>query len=499
MGAVSGGWVPTINPNPDPSTGPRSGSGAGSGSGGRERCARPVRLAGHVDQVDVGTGEMRRTFDSSSLPDGVLHVGCRNRRATACPACSALYKGDARTLVLAGLVGGRTVPGGVVGHPALFVTLTAPSFGPVHSQRLRPDGGPARACHPRRGICPHGRPAGCHLRHAPDDAQLGEPICPECFDYLGAVVWNALVSRLWSQTRRAVIRHLAGAVGLSLRQARAAVRVASVRVVEMQARGLVHVHTVIRLDGAGGPGDPPPPWADGELLAGAVRADVTESAVACPLLLTGQRELSGEEPDTLDGVVRWGGLLDVSVVRSDAVDRLGNYLAKYLTKSVDGGGLLDRPIRSVGHLRRLGLRPHPERLAFTAWTLGHDPVLGPAVDRAAGRTPRPGSAPARRGGTATTPDGAGRAGGAVRLGGRCGLARWAHSYGYGGHWVAKTQGYSTTFGALRAERAAWARTPRGGEDPADVWGRPLSDGATVTVTDWRYAGRGYPPTPGGAR
>ena len=45
----------------------------------------------------------------------------------------------------------------VVEHPQLFVTLTAPSFGPVHRSR-RPQRAPGRPCRPRRsgGSCPHG-------------------------------------------------------------------------------------------------------------------------------------------------------------------------------------------------------------------------------------------------------------------------------------------------------------------------------------------------------
>ncbi|MGF7233914.1 MAG: replication initiator [Frankia sp.] len=429
-------------------------------------CARPVRLAGHVDEVDVASGEMRRVLDSAGLPGGVVHAQCRNRRETACPACSALYKRDARTLVLGGLVGGRNVPASVGGHPALFTTLTAPSFGPVHSRRLRPGGGPARACRPRRGLCPHGRPAGCHARHGAEDVRLGEPICPDCFDYPGAVVWNALASRLWAVTRRAIVRNIAGAAGVSVSRLRGLVRVASVRVVEMQARGLVHIHAVIRLDGPGGPGDPPPGWADGDLLVGAVRAAVAESAVTCPPLTDGRQQLGGQR-ERLGGVVRWGAQLDVAPVRRDAVEKVGNYLAKYLTKSVDGGGRLDRPVRSVKQLYRLGLPPHPHRLALTAWRIGHDPVAGPAIDRAAGRIVTPAT--------------------------RWGVARWAHTYGYGGHWVSKTQTYSTTFTTLRNERATWARTARLGENPADSWGRPAGDERTVTVADWRYVGRGHDP------
>ncbi len=52
-------------------------------------------------------------------------------------------------------------------------------------------------CRPRRslGVCPHGRPLSCTLRHGADDPVVGEPLCPECFDYRGAVLWNAHVSR----------------------------------------------------------------------------------------------------------------------------------------------------------------------------------------------------------------------------------------------------------------------------------------------------------------
>jgi uncharacterized Zn-finger protein len=50
---------------------------------------------------------------------------CRNRRATVCPACSALYKVNAYHLFVAGLRGGKNVPDIVVDHPRLFVRLTA--------------------------------------------------------------------------------------------------------------------------------------------------------------------------------------------------------------------------------------------------------------------------------------------------------------------------------------------------------------------------------------
>ena len=97
----------------------------------------------------------------------MLHVACGNRRETACPACSALYKGDARQLVRAGLTGGKGIPESVSAHPCVFATLTAPSFGPVHARRMR--GKTVLPCRPRRDSkdrrCPHGRDISCPVRH----------------------------------------------------------------------------------------------------------------------------------------------------------------------------------------------------------------------------------------------------------------------------------------------------------------------------------------------
>ncbi|MBS2966513.1 hypothetical protein KGA66_25970 [Actinocrinis puniceicyclus] len=73
------------------------------------------------------------------------------------------------------------------------------------------------------------------------------------------------------------------------------------------------------------------------------------------------------------------------------------------------------------------------------------------------------------------------------------LRLWAHMLGFRGHFATKSRSYSTTFAALRAERAEYsaART-------LDAIGLPNND-AVIIVNDWRYAGRGRladPPTPG---
>jgi len=177
-------------------------------------CTNPIRLLGSSRVIHSGTGEIQGTFSSAELPDGVLLKACGQRRATVCPPCSAIYKGDAWQLVVAGLRGGKGVPESVAGHPAVFLTLTAPSFGTVHSTREL--GGTARPCRPGGPeTCVHGRPAACESVHEAQDPHLGEPLCEDCFDYPGAVLWNATVPELWRRTTIGIWRSLALQIGFS--------------------------------------------------------------------------------------------------------------------------------------------------------------------------------------------------------------------------------------------------------------------------------------------
>ena len=52
------------------------------------------------------------------------------------------------------------------------------------------------ACRPRRDAhhrrCPHGRDLSCPRHHHQDDPRLGTPMCPDCYDYTGHVLFNAL-------------------------------------------------------------------------------------------------------------------------------------------------------------------------------------------------------------------------------------------------------------------------------------------------------------------
>ncbi|MEZ5175154.1 MAG: replication initiator [Acidimicrobiia bacterium] len=215
-------------------------------------CEHPVRLAGTTHQIDPATGELYASYSTDIEPDGHLLKACGTRRATVCEPCSARYRADAWHLIVAGLRGGKGVPEDASTHPIVFVTFTAPSFGPVHS--LRMGDGSARRCHPNgRERCRHGHSIRCREIHEPDDARLGEPLCVDCFDYEAAILWNAHVTELWRRTTIGIRRELAKEMGIGSSRFADHARVSYAKVVEYQDRGLVHIHVVVRLDGPSGP------------------------------------------------------------------------------------------------------------------------------------------------------------------------------------------------------------------------------------------------------
>lgn len=374
-------------------------------------CSNPVRLAGSTVRVDPATGEVTAAFTTAAEPDGTLLKACGQRRATACQSCSVVYRSDAYHLVAAGLRGGKGVADGVASHPRVFVTLTAPSFGPVHSRRLRD--GAARTCH-MGAPCPHSGRIACGRIHEPGDPALGTPLCPGCFDYRATVLWNASATELWRRTTIAVRRHLASRLGVPTRQLARHVRLSYVKVVEYQARGVVHIHAVVRLDGADG-GRP------GEV-------DVADLAVA---VASAAHAVTAPWPESagLAGVARWGDQLDVRPIGgTDTTDgAVAGYVAKYATKSTDGLGRLDHRLHP-SQLAELDLPEHLARLVRTAWELGGEPALSDLRLRA-----------------------------------------WAHTIGFRGHWLTKSRAYSTTFGALRAARALHVAEHRGeAGDPESI-------------------------------
>ena len=52
----------------------------------------------------------------------------------------------------------------------------------------------------------------CNAIHRPDEAVVGQPLCSECYDYIGHVLFNWHAPELWRRftiaLRRAVTAHL---------------------------------------------------------------------------------------------------------------------------------------------------------------------------------------------------------------------------------------------------------------------------------------------------
>src|SRR5581483_3418683 len=122
----------------------------------------------------------------------------------------------------------------------------------------------------------HRRDISCGHRHGENDPRLGRALCPDCYDYQAAVLFNAHAGDLWRRFTTYLPRHLARLAGTTQKALRAAVRIRYVKVAEYQARGVVHFHAIIRLDRAPAPGlenayDPPDPFFTADLLCDAIR------------------------------------------------------------------------------------------------------------------------------------------------------------------------------------------------------------------------------------
>src|SRR4051794_14506591 len=192
-------------------------------------CSHPVRLSGTSETIDTTTGEVLTSYASASEPDGVTYVRCGNRRASVCPSCSHEYKGDVWHVLMAGAAGGmKDVPDTVAVHPLVFATFTAPSFGLVHAAK-KPGRPGSQRCLPRsrdrRQLCEHGRPRWCMAIHDHTDTAAGQPLCLECYDYTGHLVWQWWAPELWRRFTIPLRRRLAAHLGLSESAARGQVRV----------------------------------------------------------------------------------------------------------------------------------------------------------------------------------------------------------------------------------------------------------------------------------
>jgi len=365
-----------------------------------------------------------------------------------------VYKRDARQLVRAGLAGGKGIPETITAHPCVFATLTAPSFGPVHSRRMR--GKTVLPCRPRRDAkarrCPHGCDISCPTRHVEADPRLGQPMCGDCYDYTSAVLFNAYAADLWRRFVTYLLRQLARRLGMTQKDLRSLVRIRFVKVAEYQARGVVHFHAVIRLDAPGEDYQPLPPGITAEALC-----DAIGQAAALAQLATGhdgQAVTLGFGAQTDTRIIRHGTDLPGTGQALNGV-AVANYIAKYATKTLTAPGLPSQRLRGETDIERLRCSAYYRRLITTAWQLG-----------------------------------------STRQDRRC--RAWAHMLGYGGHFLTKSRRYSVTFTQLRRARTEHRRSCRPQGSDRDSWGRPLDETVVLVLdTIWSYAGIGHTlATPG---
>ena len=189
-----------------------------------------------------------------------------------------------------------------------------------------------------------------HLRHEPDDPALGQPLCLRCYDYVGAVLWNAHAGDLWRRTTIYIRDEMAKRAGISRTALQKQLRLSYVKAAEFQARGVVHFHVILRADGPEGPSTPAPEWADVMFVGESVRAATSAARLRL---------------DDLGGlVIRWGSELDIrQVIPEDEESHVTEqavaaYVAKYATKAAEVSGTVDRPIRSAGEIANLRVSEH---------------------------------------------------------------------------------------------------------------------------------------------
>jgi hypothetical protein len=421
-------------------------------------CQHPVRLHGDLRVIDPRTGELLRRYSTDTMPDRVIYKACGNRRTGICPSCAETYRRDAYHVIRSGLVGGKGIPETIAAHPAVFATFTAPSFGPVHARVIRRHDCKDRArcrctpdpCHARRDApdCEHGQPASCFARHQPGDPLLGQPVCPDCYDYDAHAVWNNAAGELWRRTKQAAERrlnHQARRLGLP------PVRIAHGKAAEYQARGAVHFHVLLRLDGTD-PADPgaltPPPAA--------ITADDLQEAVRHAALARYRTAPHDTAPD--GWLITWGEQLDVRTVNlsggNPVTDSMvAGYLAKYATKGTEITG--HQSGRLTAENIDLYADPagnHAERLIDACWQLGRHPEYRS-------------------------------------------LRRWAHMLGFGGHFLTKARRYSITFSALRQARIFYRRAEIKAEEYGTIrTAEHIEDETTLILGNLVYIGSGWKTT-----
>ena len=271
-------------------------------------------------------------------------------------------------------------------------------------------------------------------------------MCPDCYDYETAVLFNAYAGDLWRRFVTYLPRRMAWLVGVTQKMLHSQVRIRFVKVAEYQARGVVHFHAVIRLDAPGEDYRPPAAPYNADLLCDAIG----QAAALASLVIDhhGQAVSLGFGAQTDTRIIRHGTALPGTGQALDG-QAVANYIAKYATKTLTARGLPSQRLRHEADLEHLRCPAHYRRMITAAWQLGGNPDAA-----------------------------------------RC--RAWAHMLGYGGHFLTKSRRYSVTFGQLRAARTDHRRASRPPGTDRDAWGRPLDETVVLVLpTIWTHTGIGH--------
>ena len=403
-------------------------------------CRRPMFLAPKYkgDWLGPQPNEPLRSYRM------MYPIKCGSRLAEICPSCSLLYSIDAHRLVGLGLKGDDDlVPLTTSQNHRLFFTVTLPSFGIVHHV-LERNGHPGQ-CHPgQKCFCQHGTKITCNKIHEADDPDVGTPLCPDCYAIDDQVLANATVTELWDRLRdHEIPRELAKLLGIPRDELKDCMRIEASKTAEMQARGAIHFHGFVRLDGPAGQGSRPTRLiTDGQLVKAfqnAVRKVVIHKRFA----------LSDDDPDAIERDFHFGSQIDVIVINDLNTKFFAHYVAKYATKGATDAAGLARTFRTLFQIDALPNSAWwPRLLARTAWLLRENPRFASLK-----------------------------------------LRDHANTFGFRGHFLTKTRHWSVTFCQLKQIRVQWAIAHANPDGPSTLnFPRELFEDPDVT---WGVVARGW--------
>ena len=238
------------------------------------KCEKPFGL--RCQSVSTSTGEI--------FSDKIVEKRCGNRRRDICEPCSEIWRDDAYFAIL----NGAEKYQGVI----TFFTFTAPgwkTFGRTHTAAY--SGKKSERCL-------------CRKFHAIGDETVGLPLNNEDFHYDKVAQFNQDAPRLTAITLQKIFRLWAKQENKSVKDTRVPV----MRVMEWQARGVLHVHLI---------------------ALGEIPQDVIKDAVNGRTGKNGHRFVEASKHNR----TRWGNQVDIKYVNSGDPSQTKK-LSSYVTKVV---------------------------------------------------------------------------------------------------------------------------------------------------------------------